>query len=97
MIDINRPLHAYDADKIEKGIIVRNSKSGEEFTALDNKTYKLEDDMCVISDDKGVLGLGGIIGGTRSGTEMGTQNILIESAYFLSPYTHLTLPTNREV
>ena len=82
MIDINRPLHAYDADKIEKGIIVRNSKSGEEFTALDNKTYKLEDDMCVISDDRGVLGLGGIIGGTRSGTEMDTQNILIESAYF---------------
>ena len=75
MIDINRPLHAYDADKIEKGIIVRNSKSGEEFTALDNKNYKLEDDMCVISDDKGVLGLGGIIGGIRSGTEMGTQNV----------------------
>ena len=61
MIDINRPLHAYDAGKIEKGIIFRNSKSGEEFTALDNKTYKLEEDMCVISDDKGVLGLGGII------------------------------------
>ena len=42
MLDINRPLHAYDADKIEKGIIVRNSKFGEEFTALDNKNYKLE-------------------------------------------------------
>ena len=31
MLDINRPLHAYDADKIEKGIVVRNSKSGEDF------------------------------------------------------------------
>ncbi len=82
MIDINRPLHAYDADKIEKGIIVRNSKSGEEFTALDNKNYKLEKGMCVISDGKGVLGLGGIIGGTRSGTELNTKNILLESAYF---------------
>ena len=82
MLDINRPLHAYDADKIEKGIIVRNSKSGEEFTALDNKNYKLEKDMCVISDRKGVLGLGGIIGGTRSGTEFDTKNILLESAYF---------------
>ena len=40
----------------------RNWKSGEEFTALDNKNYKLDDGMCVISDDKGVLGLGGIIG-----------------------------------
>jgi phenylalanyl-tRNA synthetase beta chain len=82
MLDINRPLHAYDADKIEKGIIVRNSKSGEKFTALDNKNYKLEDGMCVISDHKGVLGLGGIIGGTRSGTEFNTKNVLLESAYF---------------
>ena len=82
MLDINRPLHAYDADKIEKGIIIRNSKSGEEFTALDNKKYKLEKGMCVISDNKGVLGLGGIIGGTRSGTEFDTKNILLESAYF---------------
>ena len=82
MLDINRPLHAYDADKIEKGITVRNSKSGEEFTALDNKNYKLEKGMCVISDNKGVLGLGGIIGGTRSGTELDTKNILLESAYF---------------
>ena len=53
MLDINRPLHAYDADKIEKSIIVRNSNSGEKFTALDNKEYKLEKDMCVISDQKG--------------------------------------------
>ena len=82
MLDLNRPLHAYDADKIEKGIIVRNSKSGEKFTALDNKDYELENGMCVISDNKGVLGLGGIIGGTRSGTEFNTKNILLESAYF---------------
>ncbi len=82
MIDINRPLHAYDSDKIEKEIIVRNSKLGEEFTALDNKNYKLDDGMCVISDNKGVLGLGGIIGGTRSGTELDTKNVLLESAYF---------------
>ena len=68
--------------KINKGIIIRNSKSGEEFTALNNKNYKLESGMCVISDHKGVLGLGGIIGSTRSGTEFNTKNILLESAYF---------------
>ncbi len=82
MLDNNRPLHAYDADKIKGGIIVRNSKSGEKFSALDNKNYNLESGMCVISDDEGVLGLGGIIGGTRSGTEFNTKNILLESAYF---------------
>ena len=82
MFDINRPLHAYDLDKIDKEIIVRNSLTGESFQALDNKEYKLEEDMCVISDRSGILGLGGIIGGTRTGTELNTKNILLESAYF---------------
>ena len=82
MLDLNRPLHAYDADKIQKGIVVRNSKKGEKFKALDNKEYKLDEGMCVISDNAGVLGLGGIIGGIRSGTEFNTKNVLIESAYF---------------
>jgi phenylalanyl-tRNA synthetase beta chain len=82
MFDLNRPLHAYDADKINEGIIVRNSKKGESFEALDNKKYTLQDNMCVISDKSGVLGLGGIIGGTRSGTGLDTKNILLESAYF---------------
>tara|TARA_Y100000741_G_scaffold12011_1_gene9692 strand:- start:461 stop:2863 length:2403 start_codon:yes stop_codon:yes gene_type:complete len=82
MFDLNRPLHAYDADKIDQEIIVRNSKKGESFEALDNKKYTLQNDMCSISDKSGILGLGGIIGGTRSGTELSTQNILLESAYF---------------
>ena len=82
MFDLNRPLHAYDADKIDKRIIVRNSQKGEKFKALDNNDYKLENDMCVISDNSGVLGLGGIIGGTRSGTELDTKNVLIEAAHF---------------
>ena len=83
MFDLNRPLHAYDADKIEGGLIVRNSKANETFKALDDKNYKLDKDMCVISDKKGILGLGGIIGGVKSGTEFSTTNILLEAAYFL--------------
>ena len=82
MLDLNRPLHAYDADKIDTEIVVRNSKKGESFEALDNKKYVLEENMCVITDKSGILGLGGIIGGTRSATELGTKNILLESAYF---------------
>jgi len=82
MFDLNRPLHAYDADKIDQEIIVRNSKKGETFEALDNKKYTLQNNMCAITDRSGVLGLGGIIGGTRSGTEFSTKNILLESAYF---------------
>ena len=82
MFDLNRPLHAYDADKIDREIIVRNSKKGETFEALDNKKYVLQNNMCAITDKTGVLGLGGIIGGNRSGTEFSTKNILLESAYF---------------
>ena len=82
MFDLNRPLHAYDADKIDQEIIVRNSKKGESLEALDNKKYTLKNNMCVISDKSNVLGLGGIIGGTKSGTELSTKNILLESAYF---------------
>ena len=83
MFDLNRPLHAYDADKIDKEIIIRDSKDGEEFEGLDNRRYKLKKGMCVISDKSNVLGLGGIIGGTKTSTELETKNILLESAYFL--------------
>ena len=90
MFDLNRPLHAYDLDKIKNRIIVRNSKKGEILKALDNNNYTLEENMCVIADDEGPLGLGGIIGGTRSGTEIDTKNILIESAYFDPEITRKT-------
>ena len=83
MFDLNRPLHVYDADKINKEIIVRNSKDGEEFEALDKKKYKLKKGMCVISDKSGVLGLGGIIGGATTSTELNTKNILLEAAHFI--------------
>jgi len=83
MFDLNRPLHAYNADKINKELIVRNSKTGESFEALDNKKYKLDNGVCVISDKSGILGLGGIIGGVTTSTEIDTKNILLESAYFL--------------
>ena len=83
MFDLNRPLHSYNADKINKEIIVRSSKLGETFEALNDKNYKLQNDMCVISDKSGVIGLGGIIGGTSTSTDIETKNILLESAYFL--------------
>ena len=82
MLDLNRPLHAYDLDKINKRIIVRESKKNEALNALDNKNYNLSDGMCVIADESGPLGLGGIIGGISSSTEIDTNNIILESAYF---------------
>ena len=90
MLDLNRPLHAYDLDKINKKIIVRESKKNEKLSALDNKDYNLSDGMCVIADEDGPLGLGGIIGGTTTSTELSTKNILIESAYFDPSITRKT-------
>ena len=82
MLDLNRPLHAYDADKIERKIIVRSSKKGEKFNALDRNSYVLEDGACLISNEKHILGLGGVIGGESSSISLETKNILLESALF---------------
>ena len=82
MFDLNRPLHVYDADKIDEKIIVRSSKKGESFKALDEKEYHLEDGMCVIADKSKVLGLGGIMGGENTGCTANTINVFLESALF---------------
>ena len=52
------------------------------FVALDGKTYEVDADMCVIADDRAVLGLGGVIGGEETGVTEATTNVFIESAYF---------------
>jgi len=80
--DHGRPLHVYDADKVKGPIRARLGKSGEGFAALDGKSYDVDDSMCVIADDKGVLGLGGIIGGESSGSTEDTVNVFIECALF---------------
>jgi len=80
--DRGRPLHVYDADKLTGTIHARMGRAGEEFEALDGNSYKVDETMCVIADDSGVLGLGGIIGGESSGCTEETVNVFIESAYF---------------
>lgn len=80
--DRGRPLHVYDADKLKGAIRARLGKPGEKLAALDGKTYEIDDTMCVIADDSGPLGLGGVMGGEASGSTEATVNVLIESAYF---------------
>jgi phenylalanyl-tRNA synthetase beta chain len=80
--DRARPLHVYDADKLEGAIRARLGRRGESFLALDGKTYEVDGDMCVIADDAKVLGLGGVIGGEETGVTDATTNVFIESAYF---------------
>jgi len=82
MLDMNRPLHAYDVNKLSGKIVVRQSKKGEYLQALDNKKYELSSEDCVIADQSKILGLGGIIGGASSSTEMSTTDIILEAASF---------------
>ncbi|MFZ1070244.1 MAG: phenylalanine--tRNA ligase subunit beta, partial [Methyloceanibacter sp.] len=80
--DRGRPLHVYDADKLKGAIRARLGREGESFLALDGKTYAVDGDMCVIADDRAVLGLGGVMGGAETGVTEATTNVFIESAYF---------------
>ena len=77
-----RPLHVYDADKLKGAVRARLGKAGEKFVGLDGKEHAVDETMCVIADDSGPLGFGGIMGGEASGCTEGTTNVLIESAYF---------------
>jgi phenylalanyl-tRNA synthetase beta chain len=81
-LDLNRPLHVFDADKLKGNIHVRLAKNGETLAALNDKTYTLTDTMTVVCDDSGVLGLGGIIGGTSTACRDDTVNLFVEAAYF---------------
>jgi phenylalanyl-tRNA synthetase beta chain len=80
--DRARPLHVYDADKLKGAIHARLGEKGESFLALDGRTYEVDEAMCVIADDSGVLGLGGVMGGEATGCTEETTNVFIESAYF---------------
>ena len=78
----NKPLHIYDADKIQGNITIANAENIEEFTDLFDKKHKLNKDNLVIRDDEKILCLAGIVGSTNSATELKTKNIIIESALF---------------
>ncbi len=88
--DRARPLHVYDAATLKGAIRARLGRRGESFLALDGKTYEVDEEMTVIADDSGVLGLGGVIGGESTGCTEATTDVFIESAYFDPVRTAMT-------
>ena len=83
MIDIGRPLHAYDADKIVgDNLTIKQSKKGEKFHALNGHNYELDEGMLVISDEHGIDDLAGIMGGERTGVIEDTTKMFLEAAIF---------------
>jgi phenylalanyl-tRNA synthetase beta chain len=79
--DRARPLHFYDLSKLQGAITVRHGNN-EAFDALDDKSYTVTDADVAITDETGVIGLGGIVGGVSTGCDENTTDILVESAYF---------------
>jgi len=78
--DRGRPLHVFDAKKVDGNLMVRRAKDGETLLALDGRTYTLDEGVCVIAAEKGVESLAGIMGGEESGCDENTTDVLIESA-----------------
>ncbi len=82
MLDINRPLHVFDAAKLRGDLRLRFARSGEHLHALDGKTYELDGSMTVIADTDGPVSLGGIMGGEATGVTEATTDVLLEVALF---------------
>jgi phenylalanyl-tRNA synthetase beta chain len=81
--DRARPLHVFDAGKVNGDLALRRARSGEKLTALDGRTYELDESMCVIADRTGVESLAGIMGGEATGCSETTTDVLIESALWV--------------
>ena len=83
MAELAQPMHAFDADKLHDGpISVRNAKPGEQFAALNDETYELDETNLVIADPKGAIALAGVIGGAGSAISEATTRLVLESANF---------------
>lgn len=82
LLELGHPMHAFDLNRIDGGIIVRMAKEGEELVLLDGNKVKLNQDIVVIADHQKTLALGGIFGGEHSGVNQETKDVFLECAYF---------------
>jgi phenylalanyl-tRNA synthetase beta chain len=82
MLELGRPLHVYDLDKLSGGIDVRFGRSGERVKLLNEQTVALEPDVLAITDASGPIGLAGIMGGDSTKADLETRHVLLEAAFF---------------
>lgn len=87
MFETGQPLHAYDYDLLLKRsggkpptIITRTSKPGEKLITLDGVERTFDDQVILVCDSAGIIGLGGIMGGEESEIQPDTRNVLLEAA-----------------
>ncbi len=82
MLETGHPLHAFDLDKLQGGIVVRRAAAGEGMRTLDGVDRKLDAADVVIADARGPVALAGVMGGATSEVTATTNNVLLESATF---------------
>ncbi len=81
--ELGTPLHAFDAAKVQGGIVTRTAYEGETIKALDGQEYTLNCTDLVVADQSGkALAIGGVMGGEESGVTDATTDIILESAWF---------------
>ena len=82
LLELGQPMHAFDLDKLDGGITVRNTNAGESLELLDGQTVDLTPDTLVIADERGPLAMAGIMGGEPSSVTETTTNLFLEAAFF---------------
>ncbi|MDP5072115.1 MAG: phenylalanine--tRNA ligase subunit beta [Congregibacter sp.] len=82
LLEFGQPMHAFDLDKINGGIIVREAEGEESLALLNDQTITLGEGNLVIADHVGPLAFAGIMGGAESAVGEGTTRLLLESAFF---------------
>ena len=80
--DLGRPLHVFDANKLDGNLCIRMAKNGEQIKALDNKNYNLNNNILIIADDSSPVSIAGVMGGEESACDENTTEMFLESAYF---------------
>jgi len=81
--ETGQPMHAFDKDKLDGDIVVRQAIEGEKMMTLDGKDITLDETITVIADEKAVLAIAGVKGGIKAEVDGNTRNIVLESANFL--------------
>ena len=82
MLELGRPLHVYDLDKLVGAIDVRFGRKGEQVKLLNEQIVEVDEAVLCITDTSGPIGLAGIMGGDSTKAETHSRNIFLESAFF---------------